>query len=363
MKILVIGKPTYNVILPVEAYMAEGSKTKINEKLESGGGASFYTAYLLAKWGADVAYTGVVGSDAYGAQIKTELEAAGVDARFIETNYENPTSFNYLIVNRANGSSTQIIKDDSKLNLTKYKYDFIPDIIIMDGTDLNGGLAALNNFPKAKSIVFANRVSEDIYTLAKKATYVIANVDYAKALTKLELEVNKPKALVSFMQKIKDLNKAEYVVMMREYGVLYSSERQVKMLPAISIEKKLDDTNSGNIFFGTFCHAIVNNFSIDNAVKLANIAGGLGLTKLGTINAIPDLAEVFKIAGINPTQAERVAPTEPVISAPVETISDETAEPKMAVSVQSESLATSTPEAPVPVNTPEVVTEVQINNE
>lgn len=336
MKILVIGKPTYNVILPVNNFVIEGSKNQLTGKLEMGGGASFYAASLMAKWGAEVAYTGVIGSDPYGNKIKADLEALNVDTKYVEINYENPTSFNYLIVNAANGSSTQMVIDDPNVTLQKYKYDFTPEFLIMDGTDLAGSMAAINNFPQAKSIVLANRVSEDIYSLTKRATHVIANTNFAKALTKLELEVDKPKALVNFMQKIKDLQKAEYIITMRDHGVLYTSEQQVKMIPSIAIEKKVDDTNAGNMFFAAFCYGLINNYNIDQAVRIANITAGLALTKLGSVNSIPELSEVLNLAGIEAVSS---------------TVTDEGASEQPSETVSTESTSSESVAETVPVST------------
>ncbi|MFA7120169.1 MAG: PfkB family carbohydrate kinase [Bacilli bacterium] len=300
MKVLVIGKPTYNFILTLDNFLTEGAKINIGERQEVAGGASVYVASLLGKWGMDVSYTGLVSNDSLGAKIKSQLDSYNVNTKFIEINYENPdcTSTNYIIINKSNGSSTEILRSDPELNLTKYKYDFVPDFIIMDGTDPAGSLAALNNFPHATSILLANKVSEKIYDISKKCHYVVANISYAKALTKLELEIKRPKALVNFMQKIKDLNKAQYIIMMRENGVLYASNNQVKMIPAIQIEKKEDDTHSGYMFFAAFVYGIINNYGMDNSAKIANIAGGLSLTKVGSINAMLELADVLKMAGL-----------------------------------------------------------------
>ncbi|MDD2409148.1 MAG: PfkB family carbohydrate kinase [Bacilli bacterium] len=300
MKVLVIGKPTYNFILPLDKFISEGAKINISERQEVAGGASVYAASLLGKWKVDVYYTGLVSNDPFGAKIKSQLDNFNVNTKFIEINYENPncTSTNYIIINKSNGSSTEILRSDSEINLTKYKYDFIPDYIIMDGTDPAGSFAALNNFPHATSILFANKVSEKLYDISKKCNYVVANTSYAKALTKLELEIKRPKALVNFMQKIKDLNKAQYVIMMKENGVLYTSNNQVKMIPAIQIEKKEDDTHSGYMFFAAFTYGIINNYGMDNSVKIANIAAGLSLTKVGSINAMLELADVLKLAGL-----------------------------------------------------------------
>jgi len=319
MKILIIGKPTYNVILPTANFLVEGSKTLINEKLDTGGGASFYVANLFGKWRTPCFYTGVVGSDIYGNKIKADLEELGVDIKYLETNYEHPTAMNYILLNNQNGSSTQIVKDNPEINLVKYKYEFVPDFLIMDGTDMAGSLANLNNFPRATSILFANKVSKDTHALSKKVTYVVANVGFAQALAKMELQIGKPKQLVAFLQKIRDLNKSEYVIMMREHGVLYSSEREVKMIPAIDIERKVDDTNGGNIFFAAFCYGIVNGYGIDASVKMANISAGLSLTKMGTVDCIPALEDVLKIGYIQkPGEEEKPEEVKPDGPPPVQ---------------------------------------------
>ena len=103
MKILVIGKPTYNIVLTQDKYLVEGSKNLLKEKYEMMGGATVYAAVLLAKWGMDVTYTGVIGADPNGQKIKTDLDNARVNTKYIELNYENKTSLNYILVNKENG--------------------------------------------------------------------------------------------------------------------------------------------------------------------------------------------------------------------------------------------------------------------
>jgi sugar/nucleoside kinase (ribokinase family) len=296
MNVLVIGKPAFNVIIPVDAFPVEGKKTIVNGKIEMAGGTSVYTACLLSKWGINVSYSGIVGGDEFGTLIKKDLDSYKVNTKFLEVNYEHKTAFNYKIINKTTGVATQLI-DDNGIFVTKYKFDFVPDIVITDGTDMPGSIAALNNYPKAKSILLANKVNEEYYDLSKRCSYVIANMDFAKALTKMDFEFNHPKQLVNLFQKIKDLNKAEYILMLRENGVMYTSSRQVKMIPAIPVQKQ-DDSNSGSAFFAAICYGIINGYDMDISAKMANIAGGLSLTKLGTLSSIPELATVLKMAGI-----------------------------------------------------------------
>ena len=308
MNVLVIGKPKYNVILALDSYITENAKVQIDRREEMPGGVSVYVACMLAKWGMKVYYVGAICGDEAGNKIKDELEKCGVDTKFIDIDYEHKTNVNYVIKSAENGSSTEIeVKNDAFVS--RYKYDILPDYIITDGSDMGAIQAAINNYPMAKIILLANKVNDEYYNLSKKSAYVCANISFAKALTKLDFDFNKPNTLVELFQKIKDLNKAEYILMLRDKGVLYNKERQVKMIPAIKVEKK-DDANSGSAFFGAYAYGIINNRDIDEIAKISNIAGALSLTKIGTLSSIPDKKEVYEMAGIEEKTNElEVLPT------------------------------------------------------
>lgn len=295
MKVLVIGKPSYDVIIPTDKFIIEGSKNLVKEKYELIGGASIYTAELLTKWGVDVTFTGVVGNDAGGQRVKADLEALNINVKYLEINYEHKTSLNYILVNKENGSSTSL-KQVMDYNLVKYKYDFNPDFIISDGTDMPGTLAALNNYPNSKFILLANVVSQEYYNVSKRCNYVVANSAFAKALTKLDLEIGKNKAMVNFFQKIKDLNKADYVVTLKDKGVLYAKDRDVKMLPAVKTNV-VDDTNAGPAFFAAYCYGIINGFDKDVVMKIANTTAAIAMQKYG-VTGIPMLNDVLKVLNI-----------------------------------------------------------------
>lgn len=72
MKIMCIGQSAYDITLPLDHYPIENKKVRIQGKVECGGGSASNCAYLLAKWGMDVYFAGVVGNDYYGEKIKEE---------------------------------------------------------------------------------------------------------------------------------------------------------------------------------------------------------------------------------------------------------------------------------------------------
>lgn len=293
MKVLVIGKPKINVRLIFDGYIKENTKTTISEEQREVGGTSVYVAKMLKMWGVQVYYAGATAGDELGLKIKNELEAWQIDTKYMEVDYEHHTNMNYIILNKSNGSSTEVYVDNNSY-LTKHKYEEF-DYIVTDGTDMGASIAAANNYPNAKIILLANKVNNKYYDLSKRAKYVVASANFASALTKIPMDY-KSKTLVNVFQKIKDLNSANYIVMLNEHGVLYAKERDVKMIPALKVEKK-DDSNSGAAFFGAYIYGLINNMDIDKIAKIANIAGAMALTKIG-LDSIPNKSEVLKLAGI-----------------------------------------------------------------
>ena len=68
----------------------------------------------------------------------------------------------------------------------------------------------------------------------------------------------------------------------------------VKIMPTYKMKVK-DTTGAGDVFHGAFTYAIANNYTLEDAVKLGNIAGALSTTKIGARNSIPTLKEVMKL--------------------------------------------------------------------
>lgn len=304
MNVLVIGKPNYDVILPVDSYPSLGAFKSTNERMEQPGGISVYVACMLSKWGLKVHYAGLISGDEIGNKIKAELEKYNVDIKNVETNFEVKSNINYITLDKSNGLSSSILSDNGAY-LTRYKYDFIPDYIIVDGTDIGGGIAAANNYPTSKIIFIGNKVNEQYYDMSKRSHYVCANFEFAKALTKLDAYINKPKTLVDLFQKIKDLNKAEYILMLKENGVLYVKDRQVKMIPAVLVAKK-DDSNYDAAFFGAYAYSVIKGFDADMMAKICNMAGFVGTGNVGSLTSIPSKEYVFNTCGLVEPQSNEV---------------------------------------------------------
>ena len=99
--------------------------------------------------------------------------------------------------------------------------------------------------------------------------------------------------LVNIYQKLNDRFDGNIVITLEGNGVLYTVNKEIKLLPALEITDIKDTTAAGDVFHGAFAYGFASGFDIEKTIKIANIAAGLSIKKLGTRDAVPELAEVM----------------------------------------------------------------------
>lgn len=297
MEILAIGKPAINIYLPLQEFPEEGDVFSIENKNESLGNVAAVSACLLAKWKINSHFTGVVGNDGYAEKINETFKTYGVDTHYVETNFDVGTATNTMILNAKTGVVTKVLFNNPKAQLQKYRYDFQPDLVIMDGTDLAGTNAMLNNNQSIKKIFYARRGDADTLNISKRCDQVICTQNFAEVITK-EQPNGTPEGYVDFYQKIVDkCGSSNYIVILNDHKILYSLDGKVKLLPEMKINNA-DASSFDSIFTGTFSFAYANGVAIDDAIKLANTAAGISLSKIGEEPSIPSLDEVLDNSGL-----------------------------------------------------------------
>lgn len=297
METLIIGKPAVNTYLPLQEFPKEGDLFYIKSKNESVGNVGATAACLLAKWGMSVHFTGVVGNDSYAEKVRDTLKSFRIDTKYLETQFTEGTATNYIILNNKTGISSKISFNNPDIELSKYKYDFIPDWAIIDGTDRAGAYALLNNNGTVKTVYYGSVGDKDSIALSKRCTWVICTQLFAEMLTKSSCD-GTAEGYVDLYQKIVDsVGKGNYIVILNNHKILYTENGQVKMLPEMKINVA-DYSSFDAIFVGAFTFAIQNGVDIDKSIKLAEMAAALSLTKIGETTALPEIDEVLDNSGL-----------------------------------------------------------------
>jgi len=286
MKILCLGHATYDITIPLEQFPCENTKNRILEKIECGGGPASTAAYLLGKWGCKVYFAGIVGDDFCGNKIKKELENSNVNVKYLELNKQYETTTSFIITNKQNGSRTTFTYKPKDVSMNSFMLDFSPDIILIDGQEYERSIEILNKYPKDISIIDAGRDTKEIVSLSKIVKWLICSKTFAEKITNIKFEHNQ-KSINDLYTKMKKIFKNEIIITLEEDGCLYNYE----IIPSIKL-KSVDTTGAGDIFHGAFIYYLTKGYKIEDILKLANIAGAISVSRVGTRNSVPSKEEV-----------------------------------------------------------------------
>jgi ribokinase len=77
-------------------------------------------------------------------------------------------------------------------------------------------------------------------------------------------------------------------------GVTYFDQQQqvVTLVPGLTQLNVQDTTGAGDTFTGALSYALVNEYSLKDAIRFANVAAGLSITKVGAQAGMPRLKDV-----------------------------------------------------------------------
>jgi len=291
MKILVIGHAAYDMTFPLDKFPEENTKNRVSSRVECGGGPSFNAAYLLGKWGMDVSFAGVVGNDNFGQKLCKQLQSVNIETKHLQMSDQFPTTNSIIIANTSVGSRTVLTYRPENMHMEDFELDFEPDIILMDGQEYDLSVKFLKQYPNAISIIDAGRPKENIIKLSKMVNYVVCSKEFAETVT--EIKMNDNNSIINLYKKMDTIFAGNIIVTLESKGALYKYNNQIKIMPSLKV-KAIDSTGAGDIFHGAFTYAIANNYDLERAIILSNIAGALSVTKIRSLASMPNKEDIRK---------------------------------------------------------------------
>ncbi len=280
MKVLCIGNVAYDITIPVDGYPVENTKNRVNRRIECGGGPASNAAFLLGKWGMDVAFAGVLGDDEFGKRIIAEFNSVKVNIDFLQVDQNSKTTASFIIANKANGSRTVLSYREPTMELNEIALNFTPDIILIDGQEATASQAIIKKYDQAISVIDAGRATKKVIALAKMVDYVVCSRRFAEEVTGLQVTYDNKQSLVAIYRALQKEFRGNIVITLEDRGSLYCKDNEIKIMPAPKVTP-IDSTGAGDIFHGAFVYGLAQKWDIEKICKVSNIAGALSVTRLG----------------------------------------------------------------------------------
>lgn len=294
MKIVCVGHAAYDITMLIDQFIEENEKQVVLKRLECGGGQASNTAYLLGKWGMSPSFIGMIGRDFYGKQIRDEFRSVSVDIEHLEIRSDYITPSSIILVNQQNGSRTVLKSESKSLTHEPVTLQEAPDLLFFDGEELEVCLTLFEQYPNAIKILNAGRTSAGVLELLTKVDHVIASKSFAESMTGLRFEKGNSRTYYQLFQEVQKKVRGTLIITLGEDGCIYESNHEMKLMPAFAVEE-IDTTGAGDVFAGAYIYGLATNMQFEERIKLATVAAGVSVSKLGTRNSMIGMEELKEL--------------------------------------------------------------------
>ena len=295
--VLVIGAASLDAIGRLQSSLKMGTSNPAHIRTSSGGAAR-NVAENLARLGQPVILLSAVGDDPNGEQVLQQTKEAGVNVDYVLRSDYHPTG-TYLGMVSSNGN-LQVAVDDMRV-IDELTPDYIrqherlfrsASSVLFDANLPKDSLRTVVSLArKAKLPICAdptsNSLADKLRPHLKRLFMVTPNSAEAAILAGQPVTASRRKEALDAAKKLVSEGVSVVIIALAEFGVCYATSETSGQIPAIRT-KILDPTGAGDALTATTLFALLNDISIDEAIRLGISAASMTLGHPGAVR--PDLS-------------------------------------------------------------------------
>lgn len=263
------------------------------------GGKGANQAVAAARLGGKVAMIGRVGADSFGEILRTNLSRSGVDVDCVLVDEDSATGIALILVDALSGQNSIVVDAGSNGRVSLEDLERakpllkeakalvlqfeVPLQVVERAAELarhRGLMVVLNPAP-------AYRVSLDFL---RKADYLILNETEIAVLSQRNVSGLESARVAA--QALTREGLPIVIVTLGRKGALLATPQEMIHVPARKVQV-VDTTAAGDAFVAGFTKAVLNGFTLEEAVRYAVCAGTITVTRFGAQTSLPSAAEVW----------------------------------------------------------------------
>ena len=297
-RVTVVGSLNMDLVVRAPRLPQGGETLAGSTFAQVAGGKGGNQAVAAARLGAQVWMLGCLGADANGAQLRAGLEAEGIDCTAVETGTQ-ATGVALIVVDDASQNAIVIVAGSNG--------EVTPETIVRHEAELaaaNVVICQLETPPDTvrAALAAARRLGKTVILNPAPATgplpadwlplidYLIPNELEAAALT--GLPVNSPEDAAKAAAALRASGARNVLVTLGPRGVHATLDGAAPALYEVPQVKAVDTTAAGDTFIGGFAAQLAQGESVDAAIRFAQRAAALSVTRAGAQPSIPTRAEL-----------------------------------------------------------------------
>ncbi len=292
MKILNFGSMNIDYVYAVDHILEKGETQRAESRKTFVGGKGLNQSVALSRAGAFVYHAGNVGTG--GEILLKALAESNVDTTMVQRHADLPSGHTVIQLDRE-GQNSILVFGGANLAVTQEQIektleDFREGDILLLQNEINGVrdiMVAAKN--KGMRIFFnPSPIDDDILSLPYETvdTLVVNEIE-AAALTGLDSTQH-----VEMLHTLVEAYPECHIVLtLGEEGAMYADADDSFRVDAIAVDAE-DTTGAGDTFLGYYVAGLVEGKSAEEAIKLANKAASIAVTRKGAAPSIPLREEV-----------------------------------------------------------------------
>ena len=295
-KICVIGSIGYDLTTYMYKFPKAGETIVGKKFIQNPGGKGDNQVIASARVGGDVTFIGAVGDDNYGELLKKNLEENKVKTHMkivpimssqIATILIDESGENRIVI--VPGANNFVDKKQIDDN-----FDIIKecDIILMQlEIPMETVEYVVDKFYELNKIIILNPApgAELSDNIIKKCTYLTPNENEIGLITKMPYDTIDN--IKSAAKCLFDKGAQNVLVTLGEKGAYLKNKNDDIIIPTLKV-KALDTTGAGDCFNGVFAACLAMGKNAIEAIKYANVASSISVTRSGAVPSLPYKNEV-----------------------------------------------------------------------
>jgi len=277
-KILIIGAQNTDIFSKTDndLIIGDSNPSKINISF---GGVGRNIAVNLSRLGHDIHFLSVFGDDVFSQSAGQNLKEIGIDIGHSLFLKNQNNSIFLGIMNKENnlhlGLSDMAIIEHLNPEFFKTKKDYIEgfDMLVIDNNLCAKAIEYLLHQYESKTIIM-DAVS------AQKAPKLLPYLHQISLLKVNQLELHELSNASSIEEQLNDLHDrgAQSILLTQQdkEAILSRKENRISQTPQ-KVDSILNSSGAGDAFLSGFIHGMINNYSEEQKLKLANSAARITL--------------------------------------------------------------------------------------
>ena len=296
MKIVVIGSSNIDMVAQVDHLPAPGETVGNAFFMQSLGGKGANQAVAAARLGGSVIFVTSLGNDMYANILKEHFQEEGITTNYILEDHNQPTGTALIFVAN-NGENCIAVAPGANHSLSPELIDHFStviddaDIIVMQAEIPYNTIKtiALLAESKGKKVLFNPAPACLIDAeLMKAIGILVVNEVEAAYVSGIDYNGNN---LEEIAQSLMVAGAKNVVITLGSQGVYMKNERGSIRIPGYKV-KAIDTIAVGDTFCGALAVTCAQKEIDEEALRFANAAAAIAVTRSGAQPSIPTLEEV-----------------------------------------------------------------------